>query len=720
MQIGVSPTLAQTIFTDSAVATELDANRSGSSGTALQYIIGNTVPYDTDFGNTEFRLQDYTQLTIQNGSTVDNNGDMMAYFVGDNSTLTVTGANSELLLKTTTTASGIVFNNNTSGNTVQVLDGGYILAGTIYMWGNLGNSGSIEIDGTDSIFQTNQNPNLKGTSVLTVDISNGGLWAAKGFGTTGDITVNLNSGGSLQVSESFDASNIDTFTFNSGGTLIAQSSLTNLNSTSAGQTVILDGGTWSPSGDIGTGNTTLQNNGSLSVGDYDATNLTFTSGTLSASGALTNLPELVSGNNVDISGGGSFGDATTLNGGSVNTAAFDATNLTFTSGTLTTTGALTNLGTISSGQIVDISGGGSFASATTLGGGNLSTNDFDLTNLTFTSGTLTTTGALTNLNSLSSANQSVVIDGGTWSPSGNIDTGNLTIQNDGSVSVTDYSATNLNLASGTLNVSGTLTGHTTLGTNATARVNGGLAALVLLLDETLALNGGTLEISGGATANPLGSGAITFDGTNGGEIALDGGTLNVASMGSTLTLNANATITGNGSIYGDIGLGVGGTIAGDATGLEVFGHISGSGTLTDLTLYGNLDIGNSPGEINLEGVTLGSGSEVFMEIMGTEIGQYDILTGDAFTDVSGADLSIVFSAYIPNGTESWQLISGDMDPLSFANISTPDGWTLSDTGLLSVPEPATYGLLSGLVALGFVILRRRERAVSNFSVGLHS
>jgi hypothetical protein len=684
------------------------------------------------------------------------------------------------------------------------------------------NGGRITADGIDAsqiasftsgtLYSSYRISNLSEiVSGQIIDIVDGSFYTA--------TTLN---GGTVIVRD-FDLTNL-TFT---SGTLEASGILENLPELVSGHHVnISSGGSFADA-------TTL-NGGTLTTGDFGMTNLTFSSGTLAASGILTNLPELTSGRSVDISSSGSLGDATTLNGGTLTTGTFALTNLTFTSGTLAAGGILTNLPELVSGHHVDISSGGSLGEVTNLNGGTLTTGDFAMTNLTFTSGTLnaagtltnyssaanqtlnlnaggawdagdnptfngtvnltggsldvqvlnasqlgsftsgtlTATGALTNLNTLSSADQTVIIDGGSWSPTGSIDAGNLTLQNSGVLTVGDYNVANLTFTSGTLNAEGTLTGYTnaadqtlnlnaggawdagnnpafsgtvnltggslsvqtfdanelasftsgtlestgtltgltSLGSGATARVTGS-SAVALQLNQTLTLDGGTLEIANGASATPLGSGAIAFDATNGGEIALDGGTLNIASMSSTLTLNASASVTGNGSIFGNVNLGFGGTIDGDATGLNVFGHISGSGTLADTTLYGNLNIGNSPGDIYLENTTLSSATIVTLAIEGPDLGQFDRLFVDANSNISAATLNITFEGYTPASLGLTFSLVSNSSSTTFGTITTPEGWSFNGTtlsNLSAVPEPGTYALLVGLATLGLAATRRRR------------
>ena|GEM_PF-1420255 len=841
---------------------------------------------------------EYNELIIRNGSFLTRPPDSSIEFHSDNNTLTVTGANSGFALSHGSSPGYFVFAADTTGTVVQALDGGIIRSRSYDIRSNA--SVTFNVDGADSELVSDLGLRTASVTVATINVGNGGTFQVALFSDAdGTVNLNLNDGGTLVVG-SLDVGNIDNFNFEAGatirlgffgaltglssidsgrtvdltesfahlgsattlnggtltvldldyanttnltftsGTLHVTNALTNLDATSAGQTVILDDGNWSPSGNIDAGDTTIQNSGSLTVGDYSATNLTFTNGSLTTTGALTNLNTFSSANQTVILDGGTWspsgnidaGDTTIQNSGALTVGdyratnltftsgsltttgaltnlnatgagqtiildggtwsptgnidasdttiqnsgslsvigAYDATNLTFTSGSLTSTGALTNLPTISAGLSVDISSGGSFGDATTLDGGSVAAATLDATNLTFTSGSLTTTGALTNLNA-TGAGQTVILDGGTWSPTGNIDASDTTVQNSGSLSVIGaFDATNLTFTSGdltiagdasnlpdivvnnavtltgggslltattlnggtltggdfdlnsnltftsgTLNVSGTLQNLSHLPTGTAVNMDGGSADLILSQD--LVITGGTLNIDNGASVTvlndvTLGAGVLGFD-SNGGNLDMDGGTLNVASMATALTLNANASITGNGTIYGDIGLGTGGTIDGDATGLRVYGDISGTGTIADTTLFGNLNIGNSPGDVILENATLSSSTIVALAIEGVNQGEFDTLTIDGASDISAATLNITFSGFTPDGPGDTFALLGNFSATNFSTITTPDGWNLSNAGVLSgsaVPEPSSLALLAGLFAVGFTATRRGRRA----------
>lgn len=61
-----------------------------------------------------------------------------------------------------------------------------------------------------------------------------------------------------------------------------------------------------------------------------------------------------------------------------------------------------------------------------------------------------------------------------------------------------------------------------------------------------------------------------------------------------------------------------GMIVGSGTGLELFGHVSGSGTLSETKLFGNLNIGNSPGSITLENVVMTSSATTTFAVTDTD------------------------------------------------------------------------------------------------------
>ena len=769
-----SVSIAQTIATDGDVPSSMGA--TGTSETPAVYIIGNSGSYAKAFTGSTIQVGPfqftpaYTQLTVQNGSTATFQTSADFFLWAPATSLTVTGAGTSLLLNSEFGNDEFGFSGLTSTGTtkvLEVLDGGLVNTNVMRVLG----ASLITIDGTDSTVYVKTELNFGNSPTLSVDLSNGGEFDILGFGNdTATINTTIGSGSTLRVRGDFNANRLNTFSFESGGTLAVEGSLTNLDPITSGQTVDLSGG-----GSLGT--TTTLNGGTLNAAAFSATNLTFTSGTLEVTGTLSDLNTVGSGQTVVIDGGNwaptgniDDGNLSLTNAGTVTlSTAFDGSNFTFTSGTLATSSTLTDFPTISSGRTVDLTGGGSFSNAATLDGGQLDVATTDLANLTFTSGTINATGNLSGLNTLG-AGRTIILDGGTWSPSGDINSGNLILQSGGTASVaggfdgsnltltngslsiagnvsnlpiittgntvtltgggTLQTATTLNggtltgadfdldgnltFSSGTLNVTGTLQNLTSLASGSTVNVSGSGASLIL--DQSLNITGGSLNITDGGSVTAtdtltLGAGALAFD-SSGGTLDLDDGVLNVASLSTALALNSNTGITGSGRIFGDLNLGTGGTIDGDAAagGLEIFGDVSGTGTLSDVVLYGDLSIGNSPGHVDISDTTLAPGSTTYMEIFGTGEGQYDTLFGNAGTDVSGANLSISLSSYVVQPGDSWPLFSGSFDPTSWASISIPAGTTLSGYTLSAVPEPGTNALLAGLGVLGLACYRRRKTA----------
>ena len=52
------------------------------------------------------------------------------------------------------------------------------------------------------------------------------------------------------------------------------------------------------------------------------------------------------------------------------------------------------------------------------------------------------------------------------------------------------------------------------------------------------------------------------------------------------------------------------SVAGSGTGLTLYGDVSGSGPISDTTIYGNIDVGNSVGQLMLTDVVLGSDNTI--------------------------------------------------------------------------------------------------------------
>jgi len=144
-------------------------------------------------------------------------------------------------------------------------------------------------------------------------------------------------------------------------------------------------------------------------------------------------------------------------------------------------------------------------------------------------------------------------------------------------------------------------------------INGAVVKIV----DTLAVSGSVQVDTGG---NLWGmSGSFTAAGVN-----MQGGTVHGSMFG--LDLDQIGDVSGHGQLFGHVDLGTSGTIAGSGAGLVLYGDVSGSGTLSGATVFGNLDIGSSPGAITLEDVTLSGSTTTTFEVAGTDASQFDRLT----------------------------------------------------------------------------------------------
>ena len=264
----------------------------------------------------------------------------------------------------------------------------------------------------------------------------------------------------------------------------------------------------------------------------------------------------------------------------------------------------------------------------------------------------------------------------------------------------------MELDGGTVSVLGTdtilRTYNATVGTSCTMSIDQGATVLI---DSGRFFNvNGTLEMPNG-------------DGT----IRINNGTLK---CGGHKVLLGGGTIEGSGEVLvGEKGidLGVDGAVTGTSPSerLTIWGNVSGSGELTNVALFGDLDVGNSPGTIKVGGLALTSAGSLTMElgglIPGTEhdqilvsgpfaldgtlevlwYGGFEAVYGDTFTlfDVAeGGSLNGEFDdVVLPTFTDSW--LSWDTSNLYV------------DGTVTVVPEPASLALLG----IGVLMLVGRRR-----------
>ncbi len=431
-----------------------------------------------------------------------------------------------------------------------------------------------------------------------------------------------------------------------------------------------------------------------------------------------------------------------------------STAVTVAGGRLRLLGANTYNGTttVDSGTTLEIGGSGTLASSAIALAGTLEFASSATTSISALSGagTLAKSGAGTL--SLNSANANfsgvVTVSQGILSL-GNaaaLGTASSITVSGGSINLNGNTiATAITLAGGSLTGAANYAGPVTLGAGTSVTLSGA--------DD---LGSGDVTLSGGS----LNLGGLAL----GRNITLAGGTLsNAANFTGAVTVTGNSTV--GGTIGGTFGSGLSGTshtttLSGGAATFT--GTLKGVGTLAgDVTVSGAHTPGNSPGVQTIDGDLTYTGTpSVTWELatasnaLGAAGTAYDqiVVTGDLNISVAtsltlvfdGAGSDVDWTDAFWDSAHSWLVYDVAGATTSFGNL-TITGATLTDDGKMAnntatdsnatalnsvrseagfilyqngddirlyyrpVPEPSTYGLILGALALAGAAIRRRRK-----------
>jgi len=581
---------------------------------------------------------------------------------------------------------------------------------------------------------------VNGTGWATV--SGGAISALSSYSTgTGNYTTTANV--DVTDGDSVTGVTVNTMRFNAATDTLTLAGTNTINTggilvTSASSAAAINGGTLKS----GTGNElVIVNNGQLAVSSVLANGAAASALTLSGTGTTTlNAANTYTGN-------------TYLNSGTL--VVGDASALGTTAGTLVLKG-----GTLASGSAIILNAKPvSLAGNVTIGGSN---------DLTLSGAFTNSVGAWTDTNN--KYNTLTVNNSGNTTLSGTLNLGAgfvMNVAGSGNITASGVLSSTGGLTysgSGTMtlsNAANTYTGVTTVtggtlsvGTLANGGANSGIGAATNAATK-LVVDGGTLKYTGaavttdrlfsvggaGGTIDSSGSGALTFG---------NSGAIGFANTPGTRTLTLAGTNTGDNTLtsvladaYGVYATGLaksgagkwilGGvntytgatTINAGTLALGAAGAINANSAITvaagatfDTTAQSytfstvkttTIGVGaTGAGLINSAAVTFSSANLGFdFGTTSTLLPSYTVLTatgitGD-FAGVSATGTSITGS-FINAGSGNWTLTSGGYDLTFSESLGTL-------TAVASaVPEPATYAVILGTLALVGVVYRRRRRA----------
>ena len=633
-----------------------------------------------------------------------------------------------------------------SGATLQVANNG--TAGTLGNGATVVNSGAIEWNRSN---ETNVSTALSGSGTLTKlgagILSLNGDNDISGTVTITAGTLRLGAGGTGGSIGSGEVVNDATLSFNRTNTL----TLGNLISGTGAVSQIGTGATILTADNTYSGATTISA-GTLQVGAGGTT------GTL-GSGAVTNDASLVFnrsdalavGN--DIGGTGSLtqsgagiltlGAANTFSGGvTVQSGTLVLGNLAgFGTGTVTLAGGTLDLGGLAPTNLILISGG-SLANASAWLAANTPTlsGDVDAAVINNLPTTELKVAAGANIN-LNGVTKDIVFEGGTLANlSGH--QGKLKVKGSLDLSSEDPLGEVEVAAGGTVDFgsrASTKTVKFTGGSVAGANFTGDIEVVGTGITLGSAIQAGRVRVTSGNSA------AIDSGFTR--DIAFAGGSLSgLANYSGTVSLETGATLSVGDTTSADFALASGSTLKG-----------SGSvGTITQAA-GSVLAPGNSPGLLTTDSLVLGGGASLEVEFFaatGTRGTDYDAVTVTGALDLSGLSvgnrytLSLVSLSALPStqgplaGFDAGTAYIYEL--FNYATLTMPAGYTGNIANLFTldtssfqdsagnavtggftlfkneatnmlelqyapIPEPSTYGLVLGALALAGAAVRRRKK-----------
>ena len=583
---------------------------------------------------------------------------------------------------------------------------------------------------------------LSGTGTLNVtggSVTNTNGYLGYDAGSVGTATV---SSGTWANSIGLIVGRSGTGTLNvSGGRVTSDDGFIGLAAGSKG-TATVSSGTWANSGP-------WFNSGKLYVGGSGTGTLNVTGG------SVTNV-----GNGYIGDAAGSVGTATVSSGTWANSG--NLTVGRSGTGTLTMSGGLVAVGgTLSKGAYgtINLNSGGTLQIGTGTTGGVLGTDLINNGTLIFNrsdastySGTISGTGAITNvgtgtttLTSQTSfaapfvATAGRLIVGNAASVNGFSTSGNLTAATGGTLELKSRGLAYVNGLS-------TLIGSTILATNGISLGAGAnVVGAGLISGRVAASYGSRIEASGGTltAGDALSYAGFNSDGelyTNANEVELldrnlavlgslsqlgdvtGGGTLRAA---NGMLLEQGKNLVGRGTVYGDFVNQ--GDVYGDGLSLTqriVFAAgstVSGIGSFENVVFDGTYSPGNSPAITHISDGMFGASSTLLIELGGTQPGtQYDRVIDSGTLILLGGTLEVIlYNGFVPSYGDSFEILQYEQLSGDFGTFTPPAlGGNLSWTRITSatamtivvIPEPSTAALVAIGAGLAGLMQRRKRRA----------